>query len=122
MVRGAFTCVKSLAVLCAALAAAGTELACHRPPPTVASTRSVPAVERQVNVLALGDWGDDTRGQARVAEGMADYTESRVRGRLDAVLALGDNFYVPLRGVDDPQWDRLFERMFERRRLNVPFY
>jgi tartrate-resistant acid phosphatase type 5 len=94
----------------------------QRPLPTVAMSQTVAPGERQVNLLAVGDWGDDTHSQVRVAEGMASFAEKRVP-RLDGVLSLGDNFYVTLGGgVDDPNWDRLFERMFDPKRLNVPFY
>ena len=75
----------------------------------------------QVNLLAIGDWGADNSVQAAVASAMASYVE-RNQIKLDAVLLLGDNFYVKLSGVDDPQWNTLFEQMYDPKRLAVPFY
>src|SRR5207247_1962103 len=75
-----------------------------------------------VNLLAIGDWGADTPEQKAVATAMAGYVE-RNHIQLDAVLLLGDNFYVKLPGgVNDPQWTKLFEHMYDATRLAVPFY
>lgn len=112
-------------VVAAALLLLGGGGACAgvwKRPAVVAPSRTAAGDGRQVNVLAIGDWGDDTRAQGRVAEGMASFADERLRGRLDGVLALGDNFYVTLTGTGDPKFDRLFERMFDPKRLNVPFY
>lgn len=89
--------------------------------PQVEPTRTVSAEDRQVNLLALGDWGDDSWAQAEVADGMAQYTQRRIAS-LDGVLSLGDNFYSPLQGIDDPRWDRLFEQMYDPQSLDAPFY
>lgn len=89
--------------------------------PQVEPTRTVSAEDRQVNLLALGDWGDDNWAQAEVADGMAQYTQRRIAS-LDGVLLLGDNFYSPLQGIDDPRWDRLFEQMYDPQSLDAPFY
>lgn len=75
----------------------------------------------EVNLLAFGDWGADTPAQATVAAAMAGYIE-RNHVKLDAVLALGDNFYVDLRDANDWHWKKLFEQMYDPRRLAAPFY
>jgi tartrate-resistant acid phosphatase type 5 len=78
--------------------------------------------DERVDLLALGDWGIDTPAQAAVASAMKGYVEKNGIA-LDAVLLLGDNFYVDLeKGVEDPAWKELFERRFDRKGLDVPFY
>ena len=64
-------------------------------PPT-----SAPAAD-DVNLFAMADWGMNNIFQKEVATGMADYA-GKMNGTLDAVLLGGDNFYVNLKGVDDP--------------------
>jgi hypothetical protein len=88
--------------------------------PAVQPTIGVKPDDRQVNLLALGDWGEDTWAEADVAEAMAGYVEKAPRA-VDAVLLAGDNFYEDLTGVDDPRW-RLFEDLFDPKRLDMPFY
>lgn len=88
--------------------------------PAVQPTFGVKPSDRQVNLLAIADWGDDTWAEEDVAEAMARYAESAER-EVDAVLLAGDNFYEDLTGVDDPRW-RLFEDLFDPQRLNMPFY
>lgn len=82
---------------------------------------SVSPAEHQVNLLALADWGHDTHAQEQVARAMAKYVRTRGRS-FDAVLLAGDNYYMPLGGISDPRWERLFERMFDREALPMPFY
>jgi tartrate-resistant acid phosphatase type 5 len=66
----------------------------------------------------FGDWGQGTRGQKAVAQGIGDYC------RIDAcafVLALGDNFYPS--GVDsvrDSKWKDYFHDVYDF--LNLRFY
>jgi hypothetical protein len=79
------------------------------------------AAEPQVHLLALGDWGAGTPDQAAVAAAMKTYVEAH-NLELNAVLLLGDNFYVKLDGVHDADWKRLFEEMYDPRRLAAPFY
>ena len=75
-----------------------------------------------VNLVAFGDWGADTPAQQAVATAVAAYVEHN-HIKLDAVLLLGDNFYVNIPGgVNDPQWKKLFEQMYDPTRLAVPFY
>lgn len=78
--------------------------------------------DERIDLLALGDWGIDTPAQKAVASGMKEYVERNAL-TLDAVLLLGDNFYVDLeRGVEDPAWKELFERRFDPKSLAAPFY
>jgi tartrate-resistant acid phosphatase type 5 len=82
----------------------------------------LPAVGRQVNILAFGDWGAETRAEAAVASGMKTYV-ARHDCKPDAVLLLGDNFYMPLKGgVDDARWQTMFEQMYDSKYLAAPFY
>lgn len=74
----------------------------------------------ELNVLVLGDWGDGGGNQRKVAETMAAFVEKQ--GPMNAVLTVGDNFYPSLKQGDNTDWDKLFERVYDPRRLNVPFY
>src|SRR5262245_23387395 len=78
--------------------------------------------EAQVHLLAIGDWGADTPAQRAVASAMKSYVvENHIQ--LDAVLLLGDNFYVDLTGgVKDRRWQKLFEEMYDPKTLSMPFY
>src|SRR5205085_2106474 len=40
----------------------------------------------------------------------------------DAVLTAGDNFYVIFRDAADPSWRNVFEDVYDRRRLPMPFF
>src|SRR5688500_4076530 len=75
----------------------------------------------EVNLLAMGDWGNGGRQQRVVAAAMRDYVRSSEQD-FDGILLCGDNFYVKLRGVDDPQWRTLFEEMYDKDVLDFPFY
>ncbi len=81
---------------------------------------TAPAAE--VNLIAMGDWGTNGPNQKQVADAMASYVEKQARP-FDAVLLAGDNFYVtPEEGVDDPLWQTMFEKMYDIKRLPMPFY
>lgn len=104
-----------------AVAAFGTSALLNRRFASVPPTHTVQPGEPQVNLLALGDWGGQTSARQRVADSMAQY--ARDRGHpFNAALLVGDNFYKPLTGVDDPQWKQLFEEGFNAQDLNFPFY
>lgn len=62
--------------------------------------------------------------QERVAAAMTDYaTKLQLAGvRLDAVLALGDNFYGPLKSEDDKRFADRFENLYPKPALDSPFY
>jgi hypothetical protein len=79
------------------------------------------AGESKLTLFAMGDWGEDTAGQRRVATAMATRAKDPA-DRPAAVILCGDNFYFSLTGVDDPRWQTLFERMYDPRALNVPFF
>lgn len=96
-----------------------------------AATQSAPAqsapttqpTTRHVDVLAMGDWGEDTAAQRQVAHALSHWTQLDDNARrLKAVLLCGDNFYFKLTGIDDPRWQSLFERMYDPKTLDVPFY
>src|SRR4051794_24654581 len=74
--------------------------------PETAPLVQLPAADpSRVNLLAFGDWGQDTLDERDVAAGIRSYGVT-----FDAGLLLGDNFYLPLTGgVDDPKWRSLFE-------------
>ena len=102
-----------------------------------AATRELPPVRvpparagvRHQRLLVLGDWGTGGRGQRRIAEAMA----ARVRAEaadlpadsgpaIDLVLTTGDNVYEHgVQGVDDPLWERVFERVYDQPELAVPW-
>ncbi|HZL34793.1 MAG TPA: metallophosphoesterase [Tepidisphaeraceae bacterium] len=86
-------------------------------PASAPSTR--PA--RELNVLAMGDWGEGKPAQKKVADTMAGYVRAE-HAPFAALLSAGDNFYVPLAGVDDPAWQTLFEKMYDAKTLDFPFY
>ncbi|QOV89040.1 metallophosphoesterase [Humisphaera borealis] len=77
--------------------------------------------ERQVNLLVTGDWGQETIAQAEVAATMSLYGVWH-RPPIDAVMFVGDNFYVPLRDTNDSAWQVLFEKRFRTSDLPIPFY
>src|SRR3982751_6855694 len=61
-----------------------------------------------VSLLAFGDWGRNSAAEREVAKGI------RASGApFDAGLLLGDNFYFPLTGTDDPRWRELFEDLYQ---------
>ncbi|RIK88154.1 MAG: metallophosphoesterase [Planctomycetota bacterium] len=71
-----------------------------------------------LHVLALGDFGAGNDAQLAVAQQMATFAKSLDRP-LEAVLALGDNFYNKL---TPDRFDAHFERMYAVEHLNCPFY
>jgi tartrate-resistant acid phosphatase type 5 len=89
--------------------------------PVVAQWTPRPYPTDQVNLIAMGDWGSGTQEQKDVAKALAKYV-GETGTQFNGLLTLGDNFYVPLKDVDDYQFQSLFEDMFDARRLNFPFY
>ena len=78
---------------------------------------------RQVNLLAMGDWGRDNDTQRRVAATMKKHILSAAPDRkFNAMLLAGDNFYVHLDGVNDPKWRTMFEDLYEPAAFDFPFY
>ena len=88
-------------------------------PTTQPSAASRPSSE--LNLLAMGDWGEAASAQKTVADAMAGYVEHQ-HAPFGGLLSAGDNFYVPLTGIDDPAWQNLFEKMYDPKRLDFPFY
>ena len=85
---------------------------------TVAQTTQ-PA--RQVELLAMGDWGTGGTDQKAVAAAMAGYV-SGLQAPVAGLLSAGDNFYNHMTGIDDPEWQNRFEKMYDPGVLNFPFY
>jgi tartrate-resistant acid phosphatase type 5 len=72
-----------------------------------------------LHLLAVGDFGNArNENQARVAAQMADFAK-RLNRPLDAVLALGDNFYGKM---TPDRFERHFEAMYEAESLPCPFH
>ncbi len=76
-----------------------------------------PAAQSGLKLFAVGDWGIDSPDRQTVADAMANANANPA-----AVLLLGDNFYVKVAGVDDPLWQKFFEKTYDAVRLNIPFY
>jgi hypothetical protein len=83
--------------------------------------RPASAAEPEVNVLAMGDWGNNGPGQKLIAKTLASYVSAADR-KFSAMLLAGDNFYVKLSGVKDPLWQTMFEDRYDPRVLDFPFY
>jgi tartrate-resistant acid phosphatase type 5 len=80
------------------------------------------AAGRQVNILAIGDWGAETKAETEVARGMKNYIDGHGFNP-DSVLLLGDNFYMTLSGgVEDARWLKMFEQRYDSNFLSAPFY
>src|SRR5579862_7925608 len=80
-----------------------------------------PATRPTVSLLAMGDWGDGGDAQKKVANELADVA-SKQKVPINAMLLAGDNFYVPVTSVNDPVWTNLFEKMYDPKKLPMPFY
>ncbi len=97
----------------------GTRVINARPTPPFTIPPAVPD-KRYLYFIAMGDWGTGSRAQQHVAELM---NAKAGRDSLHFVLLLGDNFYDKgVKAVDDPQWSRKFESMYDLPFLNVPFF
>lgn len=90
--------------------------------PDVTPAASVGPGERQVNVLTIADWGDDTRDQRKVAASMSRHAASLSPNALQAVISAGDNLYPDLDSPTDADFTNLFEQMYDKQHLGVPFY
>ena len=71
--------------------------------------------------MAFGDWGEASPDRKVVADAMARCAAGSAEP-FDAALVLGDNFYVPLRGPNDPVFKSFFEDTYDAKRLDFPFY
>ena len=80
------------------------------------------AADKEVNLLAMGDWGSNKPDQRMMAGTIAKYVKSEAR-QFDGMLLCGDNFYVPLEGgIHDPKWRTMFEDLYAPGTFNFPFY
>lgn len=96
--------------------------ACGAAPSSPATTQQAPtAPPAQVNFLSMGDWGQAGKTQRIVADNLARHVNTSGL-KYEAMLTAGDNFYVPLLGIDDPKWQTMFEQMYDPAVLNFPFY
>jgi hypothetical protein len=89
--------------------------------PVVRKWKPMPVLSNEVNLIVIGDWGNNKDTQKRTAATMAKYVE-RTRRPFHGTLLAGDNFYVKLNGVLDYQWQSLFEDMYDPKILAMPFY
>lgn len=74
--------------------------------------------EAGLNLLVVGDYGSKNESQVQVAEQMVKFTK-KLNQPLEAVLALGDNFYGKM---TPDRFERHFEKMYDPQVLNCPFY
>ena len=80
----------------------------------------VVAGKKYVYFIAIGDWGTGSPAQRHIA-GLMNAKASR--DSLHFVLLLGDNFYSSgVTSVNDPQWEKKFEAIYNLPGLNVPFF
>src|SRR6185436_3777112 len=75
----------------------------------------------EVNIIVIGDWGNNKEAQKKTAATLNNYVEKTGRP-FNATLLAGDNWYVRLSGVQDYQWQSLFEDMYDAKKLAMPFY
>ena len=94
-----------------------------RPTTDLARPASSPATApaSPIDLLAMGDWGEDTAAQRRVAGAMESFARP-LHDELTSVLLLGDNFYFKLAGTNDPRWQSVFENVYDIHTLDRPFY
>ena len=97
----------------------GTRVKGGRPAPAFTIPAVVPG-KHYAYFIAMGDWGTGSAAQRHVARLM---NEKAGRDSLHFVVLLGDNFYSNgVTSIDDPQWQRKFETVYNLPFLNVPFF
>jgi hypothetical protein len=99
----------------------GARIAPATQPTRVARPLAARVPDVEVNLLAMGDWGTGSARQRVVATTLANYI-GRAAKRFDGMLLAGDNFYVRLRGTDDPQWRTMFEELYDPWAFSFPFF
>lgn len=78
------------------------------------------AQDGQVRFLVVGDWGQNSEPQRRVAQAMASVADHADTG---FVISTGDNFYPNGVGsVSDPQFRAAFEDVYSAPSLQTPWY
>src|SRR5687768_12127973 len=61
--------------------------------PVVRKWTPMPVSNNEVNIIVIGDWGNNKETQKKTAATMANYVEKTGRP-FNATLLAGDNFYV----------------------------
>jgi len=89
--------------------------------PVVRKWKAPVLSQNEVNIIVIGDWGNNKEAQKKTAATLNSYVEKTGRG-FNATLLAGDNWYVRLSGVNDYQWQSLFEDMYDAQKLAMPFY
>jgi tartrate-resistant acid phosphatase type 5 len=90
-----------------------------KPTPEFSIPDRIPAIN-YIYFIAIGDQGKGGAGQRHVARLM---NEKASQDSLNFVITLGDNIYNHgVSSVNDPQWKRKFEVIYDLPYLNVPFY
>lgn len=70
--------------------------------------------------LVVGDWGQASAQQRRIAAAMADVAGARASG---FIISTGDNFYPSgVSSVNDPQFRVSFEDIYSAPELQTPWY
>jgi tartrate-resistant acid phosphatase type 5 len=89
--------------------------------PRVAQWTHRPYPADQINLIAVGDFGNGKPTQKTDAETMATYV-AKTGIQFNAALTVGDNFYVHMKDVNDWQFQSVFEDMYDARRLNFQWF
>jgi tartrate-resistant acid phosphatase type 5 len=87
-------------------------------PGLAAAAPATSFADEGLDLLAVGDYGTGNASQTAVANQMATFAQ-KLKKPLNAVLALGDNFYGKL---ETERFGRHFEEMYSKEYLNCPFY
>ena len=87
----------------------------------VASCTGALRGEDELHLLTVGDWGINSPARGEVGAEMGKFA-SEAKVKPAAVLLLGDNFYVKLTGVTDPLIQTFFEKTYDAKKLDIPFY
>ncbi len=113
---------RSLATLCRNIAFATTLLTLISNGTAHAQSKASPP-PKPLHFMVFGDWGTGNAQQKAVAEAMARYAQmSKTHNPVQFVISTGDNFYEDgVSSVDDPQWETKFEKMYDKKRLPMPF-
>lgn len=81
--------------------------------------RPYPADE--VNLIGMGDWGNGKDQQKKVAQSMIKYVKATGK-QFNGWLSPGDCFYVKLKDSKDPEFNKVFEQMYDPAVINFPCY
>ncbi len=74
-----------------------------------------------LNFLAVGDWGREGDFHQRDVASRMGESAAALGARF--VISVGDNFYEDgVAGIDDPAWEKSFERVYDAPSLQVPWW